>query len=104
MAQWLRASNLPSEEITYDHSAWDLTWLVTFSSSKPWQKNAIHFLVSANLPKGTWKSCLFLPAHWLLASLLMDQEPTGEQELQSHSLFFTFFWPIKREEKLFSQT
>jgi hypothetical protein len=23
---------------------------------------------------GTHKSCLFLPAHWLLASLLMDQD------------------------------
>ena len=43
--------------------------------------------VSASLPVGKLEVPPLLPNHWLLASLLIDQEPIGDQEatLQEHT-------------------
>ena len=51
--------------------------------SLPSMANALSLLLmSTHLPVGTWKSCLFLPSsNWHLASLLIGQEPTEEQDL-----------------------
>jgi hypothetical protein len=56
---------------------------VTLSSSEAWQ---VPFL-SPSLPAGTWKVLPLPLSHWPLASLLINQEPIGEQDLHFHMQF-----------------
>ena len=51
---------------------------------------------SLHLPAGTQKSSFLLPSNWPLAFLLMDQEPTGEQDLSIRPTSYTSqYWDYR---------
>jgi hypothetical protein len=63
------------------HSTLDHAWLVALSPSETWHMSSLLLRLLARLGENL-KSYLFCPAHWPLASLSIDQEPVGEQDLQ----------------------